>query len=82
MDEGDQVAFVTPVKNALHALSFAFLLDYAIYLDASPSIYFLCCIPIYGVFPYSGSSRRRDYYDRGFERGGYDDRDYYSRSYR
>lgn len=29
---------------------------------------------------YSGSSRRRDYYDRGYERGGYDDRDYYSRS--
>jgi len=29
----------------------------------------------------SGSSRRRDYYDRGYDRG-YDDRDYYSRSYR
>ncbi|KAM3917075.1 transformer-2 protein homolog beta isoform X2 [Dendropsophus ebraccatus] len=29
---------------------------------------------------YSGSSRRRDYYDRGYDRGGYDDRDYYSRS--
>ncbi|XP_040295578.1 transformer-2 protein homolog beta isoform X3 [Bufo bufo] len=29
---------------------------------------------------YSGSSRRRDYYDRGYERGGYDDREYYSRS--
>ncbi|XP_056391449.1 transformer-2 protein homolog beta isoform X4 [Hyla sarda] len=29
---------------------------------------------------YSGSSRRRDYYDRGYDRGGYDDREYYSRS--
>ncbi|XP_053554509.1 transformer-2 protein homolog beta isoform X3 [Bombina bombina] len=29
---------------------------------------------------YSGSSRRRDYYDRGYDRGGYDDRDSYSRS--
>ncbi|MBZ3881228.1 Transformer-2 protein-like protein beta [Sciurus carolinensis] len=29
----------------------------------------------------NGSSRRRDYYDRGYDRG-YDDRDYYSRSYR
>nr|XP_034958252.1 transformer-2 protein homolog beta-like isoform X3 [Zootoca vivipara] len=37
---------------------------------------------IYMGRPTYGSSRRRDYYDRGFERGGYDDRDYYSRSYR
>ncbi|KAM9317004.1 transformer-2 protein homolog beta isoform 2-T2 [Gastrophryne carolinensis] len=29
---------------------------------------------------YGGGSRRRDYYDRGYDRGGYDDRDYYSRS--
>ncbi|XP_075464976.1 transformer-2 protein homolog beta-like isoform X3 [Ascaphus truei] len=29
---------------------------------------------------YSGSSRRRDYHDRGYDRGGYDDREYYSRS--
>lgn len=33
------------------------------------------------VVVHSGSSRRRDYYDRGYDRG-YDDRDYYSRSYR
>ncbi|XP_054838793.1 transformer-2 protein homolog beta isoform X1 [Eublepharis macularius] len=36
---------------------------------------------IYMGRPTYGSSRRRDYYDRGYERG-YDDRDYYSRSYR
>ncbi|GAB1300136.1 Transformer-2 protein homolog beta [Apodemus speciosus] len=36
---------------------------------------------IYMGRPTYGSSRRRDYYDRGYDRG-YDDRDYYSRSYR
>ncbi|KAK2538219.1 Tra2b [Columba guinea] len=35
---------------------------------------------IYMGRPTYGSSRRRDYYDRGYDRG-YDDRDYYSRSY-
>ncbi|XP_073489222.1 transformer-2 protein homolog beta isoform X4 [Aquarana catesbeiana] len=36
---------------------------------------------IYMGRPTYGSSRRRDYYDRGYERGGgYDDREYYSRS--
>lgn len=35
----------------------------------------------FSVVTCSGSSRRRDYYDRGYDRG-YDDRDYYSRSYR
>ncbi|KAE8580076.1 hypothetical protein XENTR_v10024294 [Xenopus tropicalis] len=37
---------------------------------------------IYMGRPTYGSSRRRDYYDRGYDRGGYDDREYYSRSYR
>uniref|UniRef100_A0A452DTV4 RRM domain-containing protein n=1 Tax=Capra hircus TaxID=9925 RepID=A0A452DTV4_CAPHI len=40
--------------------------------------------PTAGIYmgrPTYGSSRRRDYYDRGYDRG-YDDRDYYSRSYR
>ncbi|XP_006876259.1 PREDICTED: transformer-2 protein homolog beta-like isoform X4 [Chrysochloris asiatica] len=36
---------------------------------------------IYMGRPTYGSSRHRDYYDRGYDRG-YDDRDYYSRSYR
>ncbi|EHB12430.1 Transformer-2 protein-like protein beta [Heterocephalus glaber] len=36
---------------------------------------------IYMGRPTYGSSRRRDYSDRGYDRG-YDDRDYYSRSYR
>ncbi|XP_006882633.1 PREDICTED: transformer-2 protein homolog beta-like isoform X1 [Elephantulus edwardii] len=36
---------------------------------------------IYMGRPTYGSSRRRYYYDRGYDRG-YDDRDYYSRSYR
>ncbi|KAB0341359.1 hypothetical protein FD754_018285 [Muntiacus muntjak] len=36
---------------------------------------------IYMGRPTYGSSRRRDYYDRGYDQG-YDDRDYYSRSYR
>uniref|UniRef100_A0A8C5Q491 RRM domain-containing protein n=1 Tax=Leptobrachium leishanense TaxID=445787 RepID=A0A8C5Q491_9ANUR len=35
---------------------------------------------IYMGRPTYGSSRRRDYYDRGYDRGGYDDREYYSRS--
>ncbi|XP_078536595.1 transformer-2 protein homolog beta isoform X2 [Lissotriton helveticus] len=39
---------------------------------------------IYMGRPTYGSNRRRDYYDRGYDRGGYDDREYYSssRSYR
>ncbi|KAG8432810.1 hypothetical protein GDO86_017163 [Hymenochirus boettgeri] len=37
---------------------------------------------IYMGRPTYGSSRRRDYYERGYDRGGYDDREYYSRSYR
>uniref|UniRef100_A0A452DM32 Transformer-2 protein homolog alpha n=1 Tax=Capra hircus TaxID=9925 RepID=A0A452DM32_CAPHI len=40
--------------------------------------------PTAGIYmgrPTYGSSRRRDYYDRGYDRG-YDDRDYYSRSRR
>ncbi|XP_038422592.1 transformer-2 protein homolog beta-like isoform X1 [Canis lupus familiaris] len=36
---------------------------------------------IYMGRPTYGSSHRRDYCDRGYDRG-YDDRDYYSRSYR
>ncbi|XP_078518500.1 uncharacterized protein LOC144783362 [Lissotriton helveticus] len=39
---------------------------------------------IYMGRPTYGSNPRRDYYDRGYDRGGYDDREYYSssRSYR
>nr|XP_033803192.1 transformer-2 protein homolog beta isoform X1 [Geotrypetes seraphini] len=33
---------------------------------------------IYMGRPTYGGSRRRDYYDRGYDRGGYDDREYYS----
>ncbi|XP_075464973.1 transformer-2 protein homolog beta-like isoform X2 [Ascaphus truei] len=37
---------------------------------------------IYMGRPTYGSSRRRDYHDRGYDRGGYDDREYSRSSYR